>query len=186
MYVYNGGFLGGTTSKESACNAGDLSSIPGFGKCPGGGHSDPLQYSCLEYSMDRGVRMTEQLTHTIYFVDYCLIHSICWNFGKCPSHVCWDVCFSWSRVQPRITNYISLTCLLVSFNVPDKKAFLSDQCKEIEKNNRMGKTRNLFKKIRDTKKTFPAKMGTIKDRNSMDLTEAQDIKKKWQKYTEEL
>ena len=79
-----------------------------------------------------------------------------------------------------------MTCLLVSFNVPDKKAFLSDQCKEIEKNNRMGKTRNLFKKIRDTKKTFPAKMGTIKDRNSMDLTEAQDIKKKWQKCTEEL
>ena len=62
----------------------------------------------------------------------------------------------------------------------DKKAFLSDQCKEIEKTNRMGKTRDLFKKIRDTKGTFHAKMGTIKDRNCMDLTEAEDIKKRWQ------
>ena len=68
----------------------------------------------------------------------------------------------------------------------DKKAFLNDQCKEIEKNNRMGKTRDLFKKIRDTKGTFHAKMGSIKDRNGMDLTEAEDIKKRWQKYTEEL
>ena len=67
----------------------------------------------------------------------------------------------------------------------DKKAFLSDQCKEIEENNRMGKTRDLFKKIRDTKGTFHAKMGSIKDRNDMDLTEAEDIKKKWQEYTEE-
>ena len=68
----------------------------------------------------------------------------------------------------------------------DKKAFLSDQCKEIEENNRMGKTRALFKKIRDAKGTFHAKMGLIKDRNGMDLTEAEDIKKKWQEYTEEL
>ena len=68
----------------------------------------------------------------------------------------------------------------------EKKAFLSDQCKEIEETNRMGKTRDLFKKIRDTKGTFHAKMGTIKDRNSMDLTEADDIKKRWQEYTEEL
>ena len=68
----------------------------------------------------------------------------------------------------------------------DKKAFLSDQCKEIEENNRMGKTRDLFKKIRDTKGTFHAKMGTIKDRNCMALTEAEDIKKRWQEYTEEL
>ena len=68
----------------------------------------------------------------------------------------------------------------------DKKAFLSDQCKEIEKDNRMGKTRDLFKKIRDTKGTFQAKMGTIKDRNCMDLTEAEDIKKRRQEYTEEL
>ena len=66
----------------------------------------------------------------------------------------------------------------------DKKAFLSDQCKEIEENNRMGKTRDLFKKIRDTKGTFHAKMGSIKDRNGMDLTEAEDIKKRWQEYTE--
>ena len=68
----------------------------------------------------------------------------------------------------------------------DKKAFLSEQCKETEENNRMGKTRDLFKKIRDTKGTFHAKMGTIKDRNGMDLTEAEDVKKRWQEYTEEL
>ena len=68
----------------------------------------------------------------------------------------------------------------------DKKAFLSYQCKEIEESNRMGKTRDLFKKIRDTKRTFHAKMGSIKDRNGMDLTEAEDIKKRWQEYTEEL
>ena len=68
----------------------------------------------------------------------------------------------------------------------DKKAFLSDQCKEREENNRMGKTRDVFKKIRDTKGTFYAKMGSIKDRNGMDLTEAEDTKKRWQKYTEEL
>ena len=66
----------------------------------------------------------------------------------------------------------------------DKKAFLSDQCKEIKENNRMGTTRDLFKKSRDTKGSFHAKMGTIKDRNGMDLTEAEDIKKKWQEYTE--
>ena len=68
----------------------------------------------------------------------------------------------------------------------DKKAFLSSQCKEIEENNRMEKTRDLFKKIRDTKGTFHTKMGTIKDRNGMNLTEAEDIKKTWQEYTEEL
>ena len=68
----------------------------------------------------------------------------------------------------------------------DKKAFLSYQCKEKEENNRMGKTRDLFKKIRDTKGTFHAKMGSIKDRNGRDLREAEDIKKRWQGYTEEL
>ena len=68
----------------------------------------------------------------------------------------------------------------------DKKAFLSDQCREIEENNRMGKTRDLVKKIRDTKGIFHATMGTIKDRNGMDLTEAEDIKKRWQEYKEEL
>ena len=66
----------------------------------------------------------------------------------------------------------------------DKKAFFSEQCKEIEENNRMGKTRNLFKKIRDTKGIFHAKMGLIKDRNGIDLREAEDIKKRWQEYTE--
>ena len=68
----------------------------------------------------------------------------------------------------------------------DKKAFLSDQCKEIEEDNRMGKTRDLFKKIRDTKGTFHAKRGSIKDKNGIDLIEAEDIKKRWQEYTEEL
>ena len=68
----------------------------------------------------------------------------------------------------------------------DKKAFLRDQCKEIEEKNRMGKTRDFFKKIRDTKGTFHAKMGSIKERNGLGLTEAEDIKKRWQEYTEEL
>ena len=68
----------------------------------------------------------------------------------------------------------------------DKKTFLSDQCKEIEENNRMGKTKDLFKKIRDTKGTFHAKMGSIKGRNGRDITEAEDIKKTWQEYIEEL
>ena len=68
----------------------------------------------------------------------------------------------------------------------DKKALLSDQCKKIEGNNRKGTTRDLFKKTRDTKGTFHAKMGSIKDKNSMDLTETEDIKKRWQEYTEEL
>ena len=68
----------------------------------------------------------------------------------------------------------------------DKKAFLSNQCKDIEENNRMGKTRDIFKKIRDTNRTFHAKIDSIKDRNGMDLTEAEDIKKTWQEYTEEL
>ena len=68
----------------------------------------------------------------------------------------------------------------------DKKVFLKDQCKGIEENNRMGKSRDLFKKIRDTKGIFHAKMGSIKDGNGMDLTEAEDIKKRWQEYTEEL
>ena len=68
----------------------------------------------------------------------------------------------------------------------DEKAFLSEQCKEIEENNRMGKTSDLFRKIRDTKGTFHAKMGSIKDKNGMDLTEGEDIKKRWQEYTQEL
>ena len=68
----------------------------------------------------------------------------------------------------------------------DKKAFLSDQCKEIEENNRRGKTRDIFKKIRDTKGTLHANMGSIKDRNDRDITEAEDIKKRWQEHTEEL
>ena len=82
--------------------------------------------------------------------------------------------------------YIHLNAEFQSTARRDKKAFLSDQCKEIEENNRMGKTRDLFKKIRDTKGTFHAKMGSIKDQNCMDLIETEDIKKRWQEYTEEL
>ena len=83
-------------------------------------------------------------------------------------------------------NYMHLNAEFQRIARRDKKAFLSDQCKEIEENNRMGKTRDLFKKIRDTKGIFHAKMGTKKDKNGMDLTEAEDIKKRWQEYTEEL
>ena len=82
--------------------------------------------------------------------------------------------------------YIHLNAELQRITGRNKKAFLSDQCKEIEENNRTGKTRDLFKKIRDTRGTFHAKMSTIKDRNGMNLTEAEDIKKRWQEYTEEL
>ena len=84
------------------------------------------------------------------------------------------------------TRYTHLNAKFQRLAKRDKKAFLSDQCKEVEENNRMRKTRDLFKKIRDTKGTFHAKMGTIKDRNGMDLTEAEDIKKRRQEYTEEL
>ena len=82
--------------------------------------------------------------------------------------------------------YIRLNAEFQRIARRDKKAFLSDQCKEIEENNRMGKTRDLFKKNRDTKGTFHANIGSIKDRNCMDQTEAEDIKKRWQEYTEEL
>ena len=82
--------------------------------------------------------------------------------------------------------YIHLNAEFQRIARRDKKAFLSNQCKEIEENNRIGKTRDLFQKIRHTKGTFHAKMGTIKDRNRMDLTEVEDIKKRWQDYTEEL
>ena len=82
--------------------------------------------------------------------------------------------------------YIHLNAQFQRTSRREKKALLSDQCKEIEENNRMGKTSDLFKKIRDTNRTFHANMGKIKDRNGMDLTEAEDIKKRWQEYTEEL
>ena len=82
--------------------------------------------------------------------------------------------------------YIHLNAEFQRIARRNKKAFLSDQCKEIEENNRMGKTRDLFHKIRDIKCTFQAQMGSIKDRNCMDLTEAEGIKKRWQEYTEEL
>ena len=88
--------------------------------------------------------------------------------------------------QRRKGNISPFECRVPKYAKRDNKAFLSDQCKEIEENNRMGKTRDLFKKIRDTKGLFHVKMGSIKDRNAMNLTEAEDIKKRWQEYTEEL
>ena len=91
-----------------------------------------------------------------------------------------------SKRQGEKERYIHLNAEFQRIARRDKKAFLGDQCKEIEENNRMGKTRELFKKIRDTKGTCHAKMGTIKDRNGMDLTEAEKIKKRWKEYTEEL
>ena len=91
-----------------------------------------------------------------------------------------------AKVKGRKERYIHLNAEFQRIARRDKKAFLSDQCKEIEENNRMGKTRDLCKKIRDTKGTFHAKMNTIKERNGMDRTEAEDMKKKWQEYTEEL
>ena len=90
-----------------------------------------------------------------------------------------------AEVKGEKERYIDLNAEFRRIARRDKKAFLSDQCKEIEENSRMGKTRDLFKKIRDTKGTFHAKMGTIKDTNSMDLTETEDTKR-WQEYTEEL
>ena len=91
-----------------------------------------------------------------------------------------------SKKQRRKGRYTHLNAEFQRIPRRDNKAFISDQCKGIEENNRMGKTRDLFKKIRDTKGIFHAKMGIIKDRNGMDLAEAEDIKKRWQEYTEEL
>ena len=88
------------------------------------------------------------------------------------------------KINRERERYIQLNAELQRIARRDKKAFFKEQCKEIEENNRMGKTRDLFKKIRDTKETFHAKMGTIKDRNGVDLTEAEDVKKRWQGYTE--
>ena len=89
-----------------------------------------------------------------------------------------------SKIKGEKKRYNHLNAEFQTIARRDKKAFLSNQCKEIEENNRMGKTRDLFKKIRDTKGTFYAKMGSIKDRNGEDLTEAEDIKRRWQEYTE--
>ena len=90
------------------------------------------------------------------------------------------------KIKGENERYIHLNAEFQRIAKREKKAFLSDPCKEIEENNRMEKTRDLFKKIRDSKGTFHAKMGSIKDRNGVDLTEAEDIKKRWQEYTEEL
>ena len=92
----------------------------------------------------------------------------------------------WEMMKDREVWYKHLNAEFQRIAKRDKKAFLSDKCKEIEENSRMGKTRDLFKKIRDTKGTLHAKMGLIKDRNGMDLTEAEDFQKRWQEYTEEL
>ena len=91
-----------------------------------------------------------------------------------------------AKVKREKERYKHLNAEFQRITQRDKKAFLSDQYKEIEENNRMGKTRDLLKKMRDTKQTFHAKMGSMKDRNGMDLTEPEDIKKRWQEYTEEM
>ena len=91
-----------------------------------------------------------------------------------------------AKVKGEKEKYTHLNAELQGIARRDRKAFLSDQCKEIDENNRMGKTRDLFKKIRDTKGPFHAQMGTIKDRNGMDITEAEAVKKRWQEYTEQL
>ena len=100
--------------------------------------------------------------------------------------MCVCVCIREVKGKGKKERYTHLNVEFQRIARRDKKAFLSDQCKAIEENNRMGKTRDLFKNSTDTKGTFQAKMGTIKDRNGMDLTEAEDIKKRWQEYTEEL
>ena len=91
-----------------------------------------------------------------------------------------------SERQRKKVKIYPFECRVLRIARRDNKAFLSDQCTEIEENNRMGKTRDLFKKVRDPRGNFHAKMGSIKDRSDIDLTEAEDIKKRWQKYTEEL
>ena len=96
------------------------------------------------------------------------------------------ICITKAKGKGEEERYTHLNAEFQRIARRDKKAFLSDRCKEIEENNRMGKIRYLFKKIRDIKGTFHAKMGSIKDRNGMDLTEAEDIMKGWQEYTEEL
>ena len=108
--------------------------------------------------------------------------------GKCLSEEALQIAGKRREVKSKgeKERYIHLKTEINRISRREKKAFLSDQCKELEKNNRIGKTRELFKKIRDTKGTFHAKMGSIKDRNGMNLTEAEDIKKKWQKCIEEL
>ena len=108
--------------------------------------------------------------------------------AKCLSEKALQIAVKRREVKSKEENeqYIHLNAEFQRRPRRDKQAILSDQCKEMEENNRMGKTRDLFKKIRDSKGIFHGKMGSIKDRNGMDLTEAEDIKKRWQEYTEEL
>ena len=130
-------------------------------------------------------------------------HEFEWTQGVGDGHGGLACCDSWGHKGSDMTEWLNWTELnwggkeeKERYSHPnaefqriakkDKKAFLSDQCKEIEENNRKGKTRDIFKKMRATKGTFHAKTGTIKDRNGMDLTEAEDIKKRWQEYTKEL
>ena len=150
-------------------NTRDAGSIPELGRFSGRRNGNTLQYSCLRISWTEepgGLQSagSQRVEHAL---------KIAVKRREVKS----------KRAKER---YKHLNAEFQRIARRDKKAFLSDQCKEIEENNRMGKTRDLFKKIRDTKGTFHAKMGSIKDRNCMDLTEAEGIKKRWQEYTEEL
>ena len=166
------GFPGDTVVKNLLPIVGDIRDvglIPGSGRSPGEGNGNTLWYSCLENPMDRRAwwakvhRVTElDMTKHTNTHFYIYTHVYKYTRGSLTNR--------WKEEKLKAK----------------AKALLSDQCKEREKNSRIGKTRDLFKKIRDTKETFDPKMGTIKGRSGMDLTEAEDIKKRWQEYTEEL
>ena len=140
----------------------------------------------MEYERGREVfSLSEEIDYASVQVGKCKIHRTIYRLAI---QVRTDVIVLSLNAgnSGRISRYKHLNAEFQRIARRDKKAFLSNQCKEIEENNRMGRTRDLFKKIRDTKGIFHAKMGSIKDRNGMDLTEAEDIKKRWHEYTEEL
>ena len=157
-YLYMA-FPHSSAGKESACNAGVLGSIPGFGRSSGEGNVYPLQYSGLENSMD------------------CIVHGVIKSWTQLSDY---QIAVKKREVKSKreTERYKHLNAEFQRIARIDKEVFLGDQCKEIEENDRMGKTRDLFKKIRDTKGTFHAMMGSTKDRNCVDLTETEDIKKR--------
>ena len=181
---------------------GDLGSIPGLGRSPGGRHVNPLQYSCLENP--HGKRSLEgyspwDLKESDKTERLGTAHTYIYMYPTIPKEKKCKKAQWLSEETLQIAEkrkeakskgekerYTHLNAQFQRIARRDKKAFLSDQCKEVEENKRMENTRDLFKKIRDTKGTFHSKMGSIKGRNGMDLTEAEDIKKRWKEYTKEL